>query len=218
MKKINKTIKYATAYQKWEKSLGVKKHRKYDSSFRFYKDILFELIICQNGLCAYTEYRLISELEVEKIKKEFTLGRYRGNTIDLDFDIEHFDSSLKEHYGWRWSNLFAVYSLINQKVKRREERKLNNIGKKVHHIMKPDLINYSSKQVLKYNASLNIFIPNSSLNKHEKEQVKEMIICLGLNNGLVRMKREEYYNELDVRKSIGEKIKPHQFITGWELR
>lgn len=218
MRKISKNKKNATSYFAWEEALGKKKHKKYDSGFKYYKDVLFELIFCQNGLCAYTEFRVLSEGEVSALASEFVGGRYVGNIKDLPLDIEHFDSRLKKNYGWRWSNLFAVDSLVNQKVKRREEDKLIKNGKSVHYIMKPDNPKYDPIRLLCYEPISNMFIPNLTLNAIEKEQVLEMITCLGLNVGFIKMKRAEYYRELDIRKKLGETIKPHQFITGWKMR
>jgi hypothetical protein len=219
MQRISKNNRKATEYKKWEASLGKNPHPEYKSTYRFYKDVLFDLILCQGGLCAYTEYRLINKSEIPKIKSKFLKGRFKGDFKDLPIDIEHFDSRLKTKYGWRWSNLFAVYDLINQKVKRREEAKLISKGKSVYSIMKPDSSSYDPKSILQYERNTDLFIPNTKkLDPKEIQQVKEMILCLGLNNGFIKMKRSEYYKELDCKINIGDKVNPQQFITGWKMR
>jgi hypothetical protein len=66
MQKIDKSKKVATAYHTWLKSLKNKKQPPYSATFRFYKDVLMNLLICQNGLCAYTEMSLLSEADLKK--------------------------------------------------------------------------------------------------------------------------------------------------------
>jgi hypothetical protein len=218
VKQISKIITHAKQYETWINSFGASIQEKYSSSNLFHKDVLYQLLICQEGLCAYTEYRIVSQQKLEKIKNEFVLGKYNNGKRDLPIDIEHFDSRLKIHFGWKWDNLFAVFSLINQKTKRREEQKLNKKGKSVHTIMKPDNTDYNPHDLLMYEPISNMFIPNIYLNKKDQEQVKEMILCLGLNNGFIKTKRIEYFNELIVRDQLGETLIPHQFMTGWDLR
>jgi transcriptional regulator of met regulon len=218
MQKIDKSKKVATAYHTWLKSLKNKKQPPNSATFRFYKDVLMNLLICQNGLCAYTEMRLLSEADLKKAQKDFKNGRYTGLLRDMPSDIEHFDSRLKENYGWKWDNLFAVFSTINQKVKRREEQKLLDNGESVHEILKPDTKNYDPLVLLKYNSKENIFYPNTEeLTASEIKQVQEMIICLGLNNGYIKMKRGDYLSELATREKFGETVTPNQFITAWTM-
>jgi uncharacterized protein (TIGR02646 family) len=218
MKKVFKNRRNAVEYFKWERTQGKKKHPEYSASFKHYKAVLAHLILCQSGLCAYTEFRLIKESEVKLIKTEFVKGKYKGEIKDYPIDIEHFDSRLKKDYGWRWSNLFAVYSTINQKVKRREEEKLVTAGKSVHSIMKPDLKAYDAMKLMSYEPISDQFIPNPKISLSEQEKVSEMIICLGLNNAFIKMKRSEYYRELHIRIELGETIKLHQFLTGWQMK
>jgi hypothetical protein len=44
-----------------------------------------------------------------------------------------------------------------------------------------------------------------------------MIICLGLNNGYIKMKRGDYLSELATREKFGETVTPNQFITAWTM-
>jgi hypothetical protein len=72
--------------------------------------------------------------------------------------------------------------------------------------------------LLKYNSKENIFYPNTEeLTASEIKQVQEMIICLGLNNGYIKMKRGDYLSELATREKFGETVTPNQFITAWTM-
>lgn len=217
MRKLTKTISYCKEYEKWEIAFGVKNHDEYNSSGKYQKDIIAELLIIQDGLCAYTEYRLMSKAHVEALKTKFTSDKFTGEIKDYPIDLEHFDSTLKKQYGWKWSNFFAVNTTINQKVKRREETDLIKQGKSVHNIMKPDLNLYNPLVILDYDEDLDIFIPHSRLDKTDFQKVKEMIICLGLNTAYIKDKRTVYYNEIRFLQSIGETISLNQFYTGWEI-
>jgi len=53
MRKINKEILFATKYKKWIDSEP--SFKKYKSTDTFHKDVLYQLLICQKGLCAYSE-------------------------------------------------------------------------------------------------------------------------------------------------------------------
>lgn len=217
MKKLSKKIVYAKEYDAWEKNFGTNNHDEYVSSGKFHKDILAELLIIQNGLCAYTEYRLISLNDIEELKSKFKDEKFTGEIKDYPIDLEHFDSRLKKLYGWKWSNFFAVYTTINQKVKRREEALMIKNGSSVHNIMKPDNEDFNPLLLLDYDKDLDMFIPNSNLQEEQFKEVKEMIICLGLNNAYIKDKRINYYKELRFLQSIGETIILNQFHTGWEI-
>lgn len=217
MRKLTKLISYAKEYEIWENSFGTNNHNEYSSSGKYQKDIIAELLILQEGLCAYTEYRLMSMEDVQELKLMFNNNKFTGEIKDYPIDLEHFDSRLKKQFGWKWSNFFAVNTTINQKVKRREESLLIKNGSSVHDIMKPDNQNYDELFVLDYDRDLDLFVPNSKLDKIQFQEVKEMIICLGLNNAYIRDKRVNYYKELRFLISIGENISLNQFYTGWRI-
>lgn len=216
MRAISKTIVYATAYKDWESDLGNGKHPKYAATGH-YKSIMAELLILQDGVCAYSEKRLVEKNELEEYKKSFVNGKFTGEIKRMPIDLEHFDSRLKEDFGWRWSNFFAVDSNINQKEKRIEEARLIKEGKSVHSLMKPDNIGYDPFSLLDYEPLSNMIISNTKLDSNKKEQVDEMIICLGLNNGSIKSSRKRYFAELKFRESTGEVVIPDQFFTSWEI-
>jgi len=65
MKKLNKSITKAKAFKKWHDEIVAKGEDfpEYNSSNgKYYGDIVAELLLIQNGLCAYTE-RLLYNLE-----------------------------------------------------------------------------------------------------------------------------------------------------------
>jgi hypothetical protein len=73
MKKLNKQIALATEYQAW---FPKRSTRVYNSSTnKYYHDVLYELLIIQSGLCAYTEFRLVSVENLEFIKGCFLNGK-----------------------------------------------------------------------------------------------------------------------------------------------
>ena len=216
MKAISKIIVYANKYKDWEISLGTGSHPPYSAS-GYYKGIMAELLIIQGGVCAYTEKRLVEESELDYYKKSFKDGEFNGEIKRMPIDLEHFDSRLKENFGWKWSNFFAVDSNINQKEKRIEENKLIKAGKSVHDLMKPDLDGYDPLTLLDYEPYSNMVISNTKLSISKKTQVDEMIICLGLNNGSIKTSRKRYFAELKFREKTGEVVTPDQFLTSWEI-
>mgnify|MGYP000845477279 FL=1 len=220
MQKISKKISFAKSYERWESEFGSEKHDAYISSHKYYEDVLAELLILQGGVCAYSELQLINQSNLNELKNNFNSGKLQSNALRkfrLPIDLEHFDSRLKTDFGWKWSNFFAVYNLINQKDKRNEEDKLLKKGLHVDTILKSDLESYDPIELLDYDYDLNLFLPNKELSNEDFERVKVMITCLGLNNAFVKMNRENYYNELNNRIALGENPQLYQFFTGWEI-
>ncbi len=210
MRKIDKSEIIATEYFLWSKQLETSQTNfKYNSSKNeFYLDVLINLIILQNGLCAYTEFRLVEEDKIVDLKNLFVNGRYAGSKPESSFEIEHFDSNLAKTKGWKWENLFAVYDSINTKVKKRQD---------VKHILKPDSIEYDPLEFLDYDEDLHIFIPSEKLNIHQRKEVKKMILVLGLNWGQIKMKRSEFISEQFFKSKHNQPINIHQFITAYEM-
>lgn len=128
MRKIDKKIHFATAYQNWitqkeqEWQEKGKKIPDYHNDSKYYSnDIFVALLFCQNGLFAYTEKQLIKTEELEKAIQQFDEnGKYLGKRPECAADLEHFDSQKNAENGWAWDNFFVVYDSINQKVKRKK--------------------------------------------------------------------------------------------------
>ncbi|OFX42743.1 MAG: hypothetical protein A2046_11190 [Bacteroidetes bacterium GWA2_30_7] len=211
MRKLNKTLSLSAEFSKW---YAKNKTKEYNStSNKFYYDVLYELLIIQDGLCAYTEFRLIDEPSLEKIKDGFKKGKYSIDYFpDNPATIEHFSKTKKKNSGWDWDNLFAVFGDINIQKNHLE----NKYG--IEDILKPDKAEYNNLKCLMYNKSLHIFFPNSWLTNALQNKVANMIIVLGLNNDFIKMKRREYLSEIKDKEYYLDKKQPvNQFLTAYSM-
>jgi len=209
MRKLNKTISLSTEYSKWYAQNKTKEYKS--SSDPYYYDVLYELLIIQEGLCAYTEYRLVEEQLLEKLKNGFKNGKYSTDfKPQIPAQIEHFSKAKKQLYGWDWDNLFAVFGDINLKKNHLE----NEYG--IDDILKPDNSDYEPFKYLMYDKLLHIFFPNSKLDKALKDRVSNMIIVLGLNNDFIKMKRKEYLKSIKEKEYyLDKKQTINQFFTAY---
>ena len=210
MRKLDKTIKFALEYKNWYESNS---SHPYSSKHPFRIDILSELLIIQNGLCAYTEYRLVDENEIAAFAAGFRNGKQTISITTGHFvHLEHFDSKKKHSNAWLWGNLFAVFGPIN------EEK--NHLEKKygIDEILKPDLASYNPIELLAYNKFLHIFFANPLLDDEVAQRVQTMIMVLGMNHPFMKMKREQYLNRV-IKIAEKEGIQPriHQFPTAFAL-
>jgi len=211
MHKIDKSEVLAQKYKTEIDQLNIENqaHPKYSSNHRYYRSVLLSLLSCQNGLCAYTEFRLMEKEDLELYTAQLRDGEFSNKTnFEVPAQIEHFDTSLKEKRGWEWSNLFAVFDSINTRVKNRQ---------KVDEILKPDLDSYNPFEMLSYDIENQIFVPNERLSFTDFKRVTKMIKTLGLNWKFIRDKRKEYLLPLLEKNKNGDAITPHQFITAFEM-
>lgn len=210
MKKLNKTISFATEFAKWYADHQTSKYNS--SNNEFYSDVLYELLIIQEGLCAYTEYRLVDESILKTIKKGFANGKYNSNyRPQIPAQIEHFSKQGKLESGWNWDNLFAAFTDINLKKNKLEDK----YG--INEILKPDSPEYSPSKYLRYDAVEHIFTPLLSSDHSDYQKVFDMIIVLGLNNDFIKMKRREYLEQVKFNEEIlGKEQAVHQFHTAYE--
>lgn len=210
MRKLNKTLSLSTEFSNW---YAKNKSKEYNSTRLFYYDVLYELLIIQDGLCAYTEFRLIDESSLEKFKVGFKKGKYSIDFFpDIPAQIEHFSKEKKKNSGWDWDNLFAVFNDVNLQKNHLE----NKYG--IDDILKPDRLEYNPSEYIMYNKSLHIFLPNSNLNKSLQDKVANMIIVLGLNNDFIKMKRREYLSEIkDKEYYLDKKQSVNQFFTAYSM-
>ncbi|MCX6231214.1 MAG: hypothetical protein NTZ33_06690 [Bacteroidetes bacterium] len=211
MKKLNKSLQLSTKFSYWYSKNKTKDYKSTNDPF--YYDVLYELLIIQEGLCAYTEIRMIDEKSLETLKSGFNDGKY-----SIDFrpqtpaQIEHFSKLKKKSNGWDWNNLFAVYIDINHKKNYLEDR----YG--VSSILKPDNPSYDPLKYLMYDSSNHIFFPNSKLKKPLQDKVSKMIIVLGINNDFIKMQRREYINSIKEKEYFLEKkLVINQFITAYNM-
>ncbi len=213
MRKIDKDLSLATVYKKWleDKNAKGNKHPEYTSSnFRFYNDIVANLLWVQGGLCAYTEMYL---MKVDVVNPtEWKKGRFK----DFDFmgQLDHYDSSLKADKGWEWTNFFLVHSDVNVKVKR---------SKKVNAILKPDVSTYNPFYYLEYDYGTHFFSPNKELDFGLKRKILEDINALGLNYQPIIDYRKEYLKPIIDDMQLGKlsfeeaKEKLFKFYTAFEM-
>lgn len=211
MKQLNKTLTLATNFKNWYSNNTA---AAYDSSNNdFYYDVLYELLIIQNGVCAYTEYRLIAEDKLQQIKKLINKGKpKKEDRVDTPAHLEHFDKLKKKVSGWNWDNFFAVFDHINTTKNKLEDKH------GLYPILKPDNPDYLPNKYLCYDKNLHLFYPNLSLNELEKDTVKKMILVLGINNDFIKMKREEYLKPIKIRESylnVTQTI--NQFYTAYNM-
>jgi hypothetical protein len=211
MKKLHKTITLSTQFQKW---YALNSTHKYDSSAnKFYSDLFYELLIIQEGLCAYTEFRIVEESKLFELKNGFVNGKYTNTySPSIPGQIEHFSKSKKQSNGWDWDNLFVVFDKVNHAKNKLEDQ----YG--IHDILKPDTLSYSPDTYLSYDAAEHIFYPNNTLDKTTSDKVFSMILVLGLNNDFIKMERREYLETIKFKEEFSEmKQTIHQFHTAYSM-
>lgn len=212
MRKIQKDATLATAYKKWLDALNKsgKNHPTYTSSFRFYKDIVANLLWVQKGLCAYTEMFLVNPDIVKP--SEWKNGRFK----DFDFmgHLDHYDSKLKTDKGWEWNNFFLVHSDVNVKVKG---------TKKVNSLLKPDEAAYNPFYYLEYDFKAHHFYPNGDRELDLQKKILEDINTLGLNYQPIIDYRKDYLKPIIDDVLLGQltveqgKGKLSKFYTAFEM-
>lgn len=187
MRKIDKSKILSTVYKNWEKDLETnnQNHPNYDSNAKFYKDVVMNLYHVQEGLCAYTEMKLVGTIEHFQ-ESLWEKGRYKQPFPKHFGDVEHFDESLKGNKGWLWDNLFMVLGRVN-----------NQKGtKSVSNLLKPDHEDYNPYDLLDYNFKEHIFFANAknpNLSQEQLHEINRMIDALGLN--FVKDFRKKYVSE-----------------------
>ncbi|WP_069470121.1 hypothetical protein [Candidatus Marithrix sp. Canyon 246] len=213
MRKIDKTQILATAYKSWIRQLEKNNqiHSKYYSSHKYYKDVLVSLLFCQQGLCAYTEI-MIAETERCSPNNFDQAGRYIEKTkqeSSFSAQLDHFDSSLKEKYGWRWENFFAISDKIN----------IEKGAQPVDEILKPDFPKYNPYKLLDYNEKRHLFHAHPDIkDENIVERIENMILVLGLNQGTIKDNRRAYLEPKKKSLLLGKEIEPvYQFFTAFEM-
>jgi len=214
MKKLNKSIPKAKAYQKWQNEIleNDEDFPTYNSSNgTFYGDIVAELLLIQDGLCAYTERLLYSIDEIKAL--EWKDGKLQSPLPKVDGDLEHFDPTLKKKQGWLWSNFFMANEKVNRKLKG---------SKAVDHILKPDEPDYDPFFLMSYDIELHEYIANSyNLDIAKQKRVNNMILTLGINSSPIQDDREDIIDGIINRIHLGilqwDNIKQKRFPTAIEM-
>jgi hypothetical protein len=190
MRKIDKSQILSIAYTKWleqEQTKSAQERKVYDgnaSKFKFYYDIVMNLLYCQKGLCAYTEIQLCPEQYFAK--ENWKEGKYDKSFITpkaFNGELEHFDESLKATNGWLWDNFFMIDSDTN-----------NRKGTKAVDVrLKPDTPAYNPFEIFDYSLETHRFIINTDMNisDEDRNNLQTMVdSVLGINfPNLVEMRR-----------------------------
>ncbi len=214
MRKIDKTKHLSTVYFDWLNTLPANTLIPYDSpSIRtlYYKDVLMNLLHCQQGVCAYTEIFLADSIWYAQ--EQWNEGKYLTHYQNKG-QLDHFDPTLKTKNGWDWDNFFVVDSDTNMKIKSKN---------RVDNILKPDLAEYAPNKYLVYNWTFHMFIPNPILkNTPDYKRVLDMINTLGLNFQAIVDVRRVYLKCIEYRiKTTSdyetEKKELYQFFTAYEM-
>ena len=211
MRKIDKSQILAKAYQSWLEQLDQNTHPKYSSAHKYYKDVLVSLLFCQQGLCAYTEI-LIAEKERCSPDNFDDTGRYierKKPESSFSAQLDHFDSRLKEKYGWHWENFFAISDKINTEKGTQP----------VDEILKPDSPDYDPYKLLSYNDKRHLFHVHPEIEDDKLiERIERMIVVLGLNQGTIKDNRRAYLEPKKNSLLLGKEIEPvYQFVTAFEM-
>ena len=203
MRKIDKSEQHSTAYRSWENNLETNNlpHPPYNSSNgEYYKDIVMDVLRCQNGLCAYTEVQLCPPQYLTA--ESWENGRYSLEIRAYNGQLEHFDESLKykgvgtEHKDWLWSNFFVINSDTNIIKK----------AQKVDDILKPDGVDYDPFRLLDYSFETHQYIASYDFDNDTRKRIKYMINLLGLN----------FPNVVDKRRQVVERIVKYPFERDFE--
>jgi ribulose bisphosphate carboxylase small subunit len=210
----NKTCDKAIEYKEWIDKLCQKNETctNYYSSHKYCNDIKANLILKQDGVCAYTEIELDDPSQFSD--NDWTNGKYTG-VAQFEGTLDHFDSSLKDkgRESWLWENFFFVHPRINT-------QKNDAI---VYGFLKPDEEDYSPEKYLDYDIDLHVYTVNNNITEVDMiKQVKYMIDnCLLLNFGFIERRRRKYLNRIFANYYAGiEKLEEipavDQFFTAFE--
>lgn len=211
MRKIDKTTILSTVYKEWEQTFerDGKSHGTYNSSKNeFYLDVVFNLLFCQKGVCAYSETLLCADhlYEINLWEK----GRYKVNNDAKKLgSLDHFNPNLKKDKAWLWDNLFMVHSDLNR----------DKAKKEITFLPKPDSDNYLPEKYFEYDSISHIFFPNHTLEMHVQEKIKSDILILGINHPTIVSQREQYIQPiLERHKYTNDKtLSTKQFFTALEM-
>ena len=210
MRKIDKSKILSTVYKKWEEALenNQEDHPQYESTHRFYTDVVMNLYHIQDGLCAYTEKKILAS-EDNYTDDRWVKGKCKTVKPNHLGQLEHFDPKLKNKQSWLWSNLFMVLNEVNH----RKSDKATDL------ILKPDNPNYDPYELLDYDFDKHIFFANvksGKLNQSEIDRINNMIDVLGIN--FVKDWRKKYVSERIKALQFGLDPDPaEEYMTAFEI-
>jgi hypothetical protein len=211
MQRIDKSAAriVATKYKTWVDEL-IATQKEHNGNYRYYyNDVVMNLYLCQNGVCAYTEMRLCypEMYSADKWEK----GRYKlakeaeEKRTDHLGELEHYDPTDKISRFWNWDNLFMIHAKING-IKS---------AKPALPFLKPDLPEYSPDQYFDYDEKTHRFSANTDIEDDElRMQIQNVIDnVLLLNHGTVLNERRNYVNEVSDKRNRGQLVEIDRFYT-----
>lgn len=213
MRKIDKSVLLATKYKEWLDDLAAKgkAHPKYTSSnFKYYYDIIGNLVWSQKGLCAYSERKMQDPAKCAP--ENWKDGAYKQ--FQFAGQLDHYDATLKKTKGWDWNNFFLIDADVNVKGKRE---------KRPNGILKPDKRTFDPNVYLEYKLPDHIFIPNRNLDFVMQEKVRHDLTCLGLNfEPIIDIRKEylaPYLTDIEYQAQTADqaRVKLTQFYTAFEM-
>lgn len=211
MRKIDKDKAkiLSRAYLKWVEELDRDK-KKHPRGRKYYVDVLMNLLHCQKGVCAYTEFFLCQPALTGPAN--WKNGRYQqdreqGSPERLG-EIDHFDPKLKKDRYWEWDNLFVVLERINRLKKE----------KTVHPMFKPDSPGYEPGKYLAYDPVTHRFRPSPDIKDNTlKKQVEQMLKVFNINYALIVYERESYLSRVSAHREANEPITIDRFFTACRM-
>lgn len=213
MRKIDKSVLLATKYKKWldDLSKNGKTHPKYTSSaFKYYYDIVANLVWLQAGLCAYSERKMQDHRKCAPEK--WTEGAFKQ--FQFSGQLDHYDAAFKTTKGWDWDNFFLIDADLNVKSKR---------DTRPHGILKPDMAAFDPNVYLEYKLPDHIFVPNRQLDFATQEKVRHDLTCLGLNfEPIIDIRKEylsPYLTDIEYQAQTPDQVRLRltQFYTAFEM-
>ena len=194
------------------------KYPRYSSSYKHYNSVFVNLLICQKGVCAYSEMGIYFDYEKCNTKALWESGKFGGNKPKIDADIEHYKakSRCSGECDWDWNNLFLVSKHINQSIKR---------DKPVYDFLRPDKPDYAPQRYLWYSFDTQMFVPRPDLDISTYKKVEETLKTLGINSSnTVKSRRKkmllDYLTDIYVKKYSYQEIKKEklcEFFTAYEM-
>ena len=204
-----KAVEFKQKLEQWN-SKGIL-HPPYENSTakkHYYNSIYFNLLECQNGLCAYTESRL-AQLEFYANPSDWSGGKFIAIKKPKG-SLDHYDPKLKhEGKAWEWDNLFVVLFDLNTKIKG---------TMKTSTLIKPDSPDYSPEKFFSYNKLTNRFeLKENSVTVPEEKKKVEAFLEKILNWDSLIADRKEEIAMFVQNKKFNEDYLPSKFPTAFKL-
>jgi 5-methylcytosine-specific restriction endonuclease McrA len=210
MRRIDKKLQtypgYLTEYEENKKQSTVP---DYDSNHRWYLGLKAAMLICQHGICAYSETQLCDPEDIKKLHLDWSNPNFAKTNLtrdELPGEIDHFSPKSKEIGGrWEWDNLFVTDGNTNRKKSTFE----------APDYLKPDLPDYSPDKYLVFDRESGKFTPNPSLPESEKKEVQAFASKVLNHTQLVTNRKNVIEELLHVRELSPNPTKEYRIEDGY---